>query len=502
MENNFLKTVEQLWSKKEKSISSHYSSVMLYGYYFYMAETFIYGTLIKNLFNNLTKRNVKESGLARGQIGIIKEKYKKIKKEINSSLRFSVKSKIIDFEYYKRFKNEIENDLPESKKIICGIEKINDLENIKNYLKKKQEKIKELGKNNINSYFLTKVLEIYIQKTGRLPPFSKISMLIKVIGKDVLPKFAKDLFGKLCKRSRVMLQKQEVDFQGFRNRLYVRWKIPIDLFECMIRVSLESVETHRKMIDFDMKKDERIQSTVLIYIHARSIQISNEIISLLKSGYADGANARWRSLHELAVISLFLRHNSAEVSLRYLEHDTIKRFKEAKDYKVYCRKLGYVSLQTREFNSIRKSYKRLCKKYPDNFQGDYGWIPRHLLNNRNFRELERHVKLDYLHPFYNLSCNAVHGGARGFYRLGLMESKQNKILLIGSSNYGLADPLQNAGVSLLHITVSMLSLNPNLESMIGMYVMLNYQFEIAREAVKAQKSIEIEERLLKKYSKQ
>jgi hypothetical protein len=40
------------------------------------------------------------------------------------------------------------------------------------------------------------------------------------------------------------------------------------------------------------------------------LQIFNEILVLLKSGYADGANSRWRSLHELAVISFFLLDNN------------------------------------------------------------------------------------------------------------------------------------------------------------------------------------------------
>ena len=48
--------------------------------------------------------------------------------------------------------------------------------------------------------------------------------------------------------------------------------------------------------------------------------------------------------------------------------------------------------------------------------------------NRHFRELEKHVKLDRLHPFVNLSCNAVHGGSKGFYRLGLNEDLQDKLL--------------------------------------------------------------------------
>jgi hypothetical protein len=225
------------------------------------------------------------------------------------------------------------------------------------------------------------------------------------------------------------------------------------------------------------------------------LHISNEILILLKSGYADGANARWRSLHELAVISFFLLDNNNDVSKRYLEHVIIKNFKEAEDYRKYCKKLGYLPIERKEFNKIKKEKEKICRKYSDRFQDDYGWIPRSILSNRNFRALEGHVKLDKLHPLYNLSCDSVHGGAKGFYRLGLMDDYQNKILLAGASNYGLADPLQNTAISLLHITICLLNLEPDFESITQMQIMMNYTSEIGIKSVSIQKQIEKEESL-------
>ena len=46
---------------------------------------------------------------------------------------------------------------------------------------------------------------------------------------------------------------------------------------------------------------------VLWRLHARSCQITMEILALLKSGFADGAHARWRTLHEIAVTALFIK---------------------------------------------------------------------------------------------------------------------------------------------------------------------------------------------------
>ena len=213
----------------------------------------------------------------------------------------------------------------------------------------------------------------------------------------------------------------------------------------------------------------------------------------LKSGYADGANARWRTLHELAVISFFLLHNNNDVSKRYLEHEIIKTFKEAENYRVYYKKLGYSPIEIKEFNKIKREKEKVCKKYDDKYHIDYGWIPSSLLKNRTFRALEKHVKLDKLRPFYIFSSNSVHGGAKGFHRLGLMDYSQDKILLAGASNYGLANPLQNTAISLLHVNVCLLNLEPNFETIMLMQVMKSYIDEIGKNAVSIQKQIEKDE---------
>jgi len=299
----------------------------------------------------------------------------------------------------------------------------------------------------------------------------------------------------LKKSSKEMLDYQRKCQKRFEDRLYKKWEEPLDLLECSIKISLESGEEHQKKLSKTTDNTNNFKREALIKLHARALQISNEILILLKSGYADGANARWRSLHELAVISFFLLDNNNDVSKRYLEHVIVKNFKEAEDYRKYYKKLGYLPIERKEFNKIKKEKEKICRKYSDRFQDNYGWIPNSILSNRNFRALEGHVKLDKLHPLYNFSCDSVHGGAKGFYRLGLMDDYQDKILLAGASNYGLADPLQNTVISLLHITICLLNLEPDFESITQMQIMMNYTSEIGIKSVSIQKQIEKEESL-------
>jgi hypothetical protein len=160
--------------------------------------------------------------------------------------------------------------------------------------------------------------------------------------------------------------------RGFEERLYSRWKEPIDLFEYLIMIASESGEVHASKITKTANNSNDFQRSALIEIHARALQISNEILVLVKSGFADGAFARWRSLHELAVSSIFLLNNSNTVSKIYLKHKIIKSFKEAQDYRQYYKKLGYTAASRKEFNKLKRERDRLCAQYSDRFHNPYG----------------------------------------------------------------------------------------------------------------------------------
>jgi hypothetical protein len=89
-----------------------------------------------------------------------------------------------------------------------------------------------------------------------------------------------------------------------------------------------------------------------------------------------------------------------------------------------------------------------------------------------------------------LSSAHVHGSSRGLYSLGLRKDFQNKILSVGASNYGLADPLQNAAISLMHVTNCLLTFDPDFESLTIMRINQYFIEEIGIKAVKVQKGIE------------
>ncbi len=88
-------------------------------------------------------------------------------------------------------------------------------------------------------------------------------------------------------------------------------------------------------IDFndDDAKEGDFVFDVVIRLHARACQIASEVLKLLKSGFADGAHARWRSLHEVAVVALFIHKHGNDVAEKYLLHDVVESYRAATQYR-------------------------------------------------------------------------------------------------------------------------------------------------------------------------
>lgn len=347
-------------------------------------------------------------------------------------------------------------------------------------------------KNELDlSKIILKNLEDKIKEKGK-----KLSgKEIKKIAEDTFSEFSGETKKLLDKQIKKRISKEKAIRKDFESRLYKKWEKAIDLYEILGIISLEIADTQKQRIS----KEKRVmgfKESAIFRIHARALKIYDEIFCLIRSGHADGANARWRSLYELAVVSLFLSKNNEEVSERYLLYDSVLSLREAKEYKNNYRKLGYPPLGRRVFSDLRKKKRELEERFGTEFvQGgtNYGWVPRKIVKDRTFKGLEKHIKLSRWKPFYRFSSNSIHSNSKCLYSIGLMDKWQKGILLVGPSNYGLADPIQNSVISLLQITSCLPLLDPDIELSIYLKIMDMYSSETINEAIKIQKQIEKEE---------
>jgi hypothetical protein len=495
IKHEFYENLNEIYANISGLLSDFCQSPILQNFCQIEVENLFYGNLLNNFFINLNRDNIKELKLPKGKIGEIKRKYVDIQRNIKFALSSSLKGKKVDEDYYDNFKLKIEKEFPEFLKIIFEIEKEIDIKEAKSYLKKKKDELKKIGKpiEDTDAFFMTKALEVYIQEKKEFPVGKNLKKLLKIVTNEGLSTLSKEIIKDLKKGSKKMLAYNNKCRKKFEDRLYKRWKEPLNLLEFLIQISLESSIKHKEKLGKITDKTNDFKRSAIIKLHARALQISNEVLVLLKSGFADAAYARWRTLYELKIICFFLLHSNNIVSQRFLEHEVIRNLKEAKDYRECYKKLGFSPIKRKTFNKLKREKDRLCTKYGDNFGDDYGWIPSSILNPRNFRTLEKYVKLDKFRHFYNLSCDATHGGAKGFQRFGLMDIYRNKVLLVGASNYGLADPILNTASALYGISICLLNLEPDFESNIHLYIMREFFNEISPKVFKIQNEIEKEE---------
>ncbi len=281
---------------------------------------------------------------------------------------------------------------------------------------------------------------------------------------------------------------------AFESRLRLTWHKPLTLLGIHLAVVYELGEAWGRKLQRSRAKDRDVID-VILRLHARTVQVAAEVRTLLQGGFADGALARWRTIHELVVIALFIGQEDREVARRYLEHLDVDSYKAAQQYQQAAPMLGYKPVPPRELASLTKRVDALKKRYGKEFATEYGWAAGALkARSPNFAVIEEAVSLHRFRPYFRLASNTVHAGPKGaFFRLGVIGSD---LLLAGASNAGLDEAARLTALSLAQITSCLVSLRPTLDSGVWSGVLIDLAKMIEAEAVKVQRGIEKKDRRL------
>ncbi len=276
--------------------------------------------------------------------------------------------------------------------------------------------------------------------------------------------YAEALYDSLKQQAKELLDIANEQEALVSNDVQHFWSNSINLLVVLNLACLQTGDEFNRYFRPLAKENADFVFEALVRLHARACQITSEIICLLKYGFADGAHARWRTLHEIAVMMFFIGAHGQEVAERFLLHRHITDFKEAEDYQKYHEKLGYPPTSEEVYQHLKRNYDELIKRFGQKYGSDYGWAST-IIKDPNFKNIEASVSLDHLRPFYKLANLNVHAGAKGsMFRLGVSEHTAN-ILLAGPSSFGLGDPGENAAYSITLCTVELLTLRPNLDTL-------------------------------------
>lgn len=227
----------------------------------------------------------------------------------------------------------------------------------------------------------------------------KIDGMMEGLVLSVVDKMAESVSDTLQSRMADMLEDQNKIQSAFDSNLYDTWAEAFNLLQGLIVISDEAAQGYLERSDKYSEND--LTQDLLVRLHAKANQISKEILHLIKHGFADGAQARWRSLHEIAVVCNFISQHGDSVAERYVQHESVDVYKAAKQYNQFYVRLGAEKIDDFEMELIEKEYLESIDKYGKSYASDYGWAATALdLKRPTFRDIEASVELDHIRPYY------------------------------------------------------------------------------------------------------
>ena len=277
-----------------------------------------------------------------------------------------------------------------------------------------------------------------------------------------------------------MLKEERAQAVAFERRNRGRWKKPLDLLKIMVRVVQESGEGLCQ--EWAVEPDNREQLfSALNRLFVKALVITREAICLMEAGFADGALARWRSLHEVAVIASFLSKFGEQAAARYIASFTFASRSAMKNINEYAHRAGMKQYSAKELSAADDRCNELDSLFGKGIDKDYGWA-RDALGVAHdarvtFFSIEQAVALDHWRPRYRWASQNVHSNySPPRSSLGMVEAKE-EIHLVGPSNSGMVDPLHMTAISLGIVASAFLSTWPNMDRL----VVLNFLSRISEE---------------------
>ena len=329
--------------------------------------------------------------------------------------------------------------------------------------------------------------------TDKINPMSDDAPLLIDDLTEAAAHTATALLAMVKKQSPSTLKANQKQRQQFEKRLVAHWQEPLDLLEMFVGMSWECAAEFRDAVGNETMDQNAAVLEVLIGLHAKACRTSTAILALLRSGHADQAEVLWRSLHESAVVSGFIRQEGKEIAERYLEHDTIQRYKSAKEQCEHAARLGQEPLLQKELDELESQCNNLVAQYGKPFKLDYGWAASASALNKSIRpslkNMERAIGLDHWRPYYRMASDMVHPNAHGvLFTAGLRT--QGEMLLVGPSNWGLAEPGHSAAISLGQVTIGLITYLPSPERLTHAQIFLNLMNEIGEAFLNAPNELE------------
>lgn len=293
-----------------------------------------------------------------------------------------------------------------------------------------------------------------------------------------------DLAATLLTNAPQML-KQDSEFQsGFEERNHKRWAEPLDLLRTLWMCCHEIGQSHAHE---GPREGDPIVFDTLARLHPRALLVASEILCLIKGGFADGALTRWRSLHELTVISMFIAKHGYEAEFSYRLSLSFERARAARQYNEFASRANLTPIGDDELLEIDAELDVAKKALGRDLKRDWDWAVKFLAGRpANFASIELDIGLDHWRPRYKWACQHIHAGFFEHHRLLGMSEAKEVMFQVGPSNSGMVDPLHMTAISLVQSAITFIFYpEPNLDRVVFARVLQTFVDKIGDAAQRA-----------------
>lgn len=287
------------------------------------------------------------------------------------------------------------------------------------------------------------------------------------------------------------------ELDQFRSDLEDRWGDGLNYLRMLLTSFREMGRNASRRFSRSKAKSYRYRRWVLERLHVRACQVSDEIICLLENGFADGAMARWRTLHEISVAASLIADGDEDLAERYILHDAVEVKRQANDYNESQVPLGARPLGKRQSKSIETDYANVIARFGPTFARPYGWASKHLNQKKpTFKDLQFAAGRADSSSYYKLASFNVHAGARNLF-FNLSSIGDDVMLISGRSNAGLSEPGELTAHALALVTSLYADSGSNLDRIMLMNCLLQIRDAVAPSLRKAERQLARDEHALR-----
>lgn len=327
-------------------------------------------------------------------------------------------------------------------------------------------------------------------------------MVQSIYSESSISEVSKPVFDTLLIETPEMVESNRLEKLEFESRLQKRWMGALYKLGAVIQISMENgMSIIDKYVEENNSSNSDSVFDVLMKLQAKAVVISQEIQTLLKSGFVDGAMSRWRSLHECNVFFTVLSNKyddklfTKKLIKRYLDYSIVEAYQEINKYKKMDDQFVVDDLN---INEIKNDYKKVLKKYGNEYKRPNEWARPFFTNKRRiyFSDLEKLAGVDTLTMYYKQANYQIHASPTGIYNsLAMINNPKIERVgyVFGPSNYGLSIPGQLTVISLSQITIKLLLLEPNMDRLVIAKVLNKFVEKATVKFDEIQNEIEQEE---------